>query len=80
MNPSSCFPSPPHFLAQGLSFHLQSQQRQALAGWLSWLEHHLKHQKVVDSIPSWGPFGGQPNDVSLSPLSLSPHAPHLLFL
>ena len=26
--------------------------------WLSWLEHHLVHQKVMDSIPSQGTYPG----------------------
>ena len=45
----------------------------ALAGWLSWLECHLVHQKVVGSIPGQGAFRRQPMmflshiDVSLSP-------------
>ena len=30
----------------------------ALAGWLSWLEHHPLHQKVAGSIPSQGTYLG----------------------
>ena len=38
----------------------------ALASWLSWLENHNVHQKVVGLIPSQGMYGRQPIDVSLS--------------
>ena len=30
----------------------------ALAGWLSWLEHHPVHQKVAGSIPGQGTYPG----------------------
>ena len=38
----------------------------ALAGWLSWLEHHPVHQKVAGSMPSQDVYRRQPIDVSLS--------------
>ena len=38
----------------------------AQARWLSWLERHPIHQKVVGSIPGWDAYGRQPINVSLS--------------
>ena len=34
----------------------------ALAGWLTWLEHHPEHQKVLGSIPSQGTYVGCVSD------------------
>ena len=38
--------------------------------WLSWLEHHATHQKIVVLILGRGTYRRQPDDISL-PLSLS---------
>ena len=38
----------------------------ALVWWLSWLECHLIHQKVVGSIPAWDTYWRQLINVSLS--------------
>ena len=34
------------------------KKKKALAGWLSWLEHHSKHQKVAGLILSQGTYLG----------------------
>ena len=47
--PQSCFPC--HCADFKSSFH-------ALAGWFSWLEHHLVHQKVGSLIPGQGTYLG----------------------
>ena len=48
------------------------KENQALAGWLSWLEHRAVHQKVVVLIPGWGDYGRQLIDVSVSHRCFSP--------
>ena len=46
----------------------------AMAEWLTCLELCTEHQKVVSSIPHWGPYRKRPTDVCFSqlcrPLSL----------
>ena len=46
----------PHILHQRGKKDLKTNL--ALAGWLSWLEHHPTHQKVVGLIPSQGTYLG----------------------
>lgn len=51
----------------------------ALAGWLSWLEHHLVNQKVLGLNLGQGTylgFGFNPWEATDFSLSLSPPRPH----
>ena len=43
-----------------------TQHAAALAAWLNEWECRPTHRKVAGSIPSWGTYGRQPIDVSLS--------------
>ena len=36
----------------------KTHRKDAMAGWLSWLEHHPIHQKVAGSIPGQGTYLG----------------------
>ena len=45
---------------------LKQEATFALAVWLSWLECCPIYQKAAGSIPSWGAYGRQQIDVSLS--------------
>ena len=40
----------------GNKFYEKKNRTRALAGWLSWLEHHPVHQKVAGLIPEQGTF------------------------
>ena len=58
------------FALNYLNFFLSWKEKLALARWLSWLEHHPIHQKVVGSIPDWEAADQYFSLISLS-LSLS---------
>ena len=45
----------------GITYYEQLHKKEkilALAGWLSWLEHHPVYQKTVDLIPGLGTYLG----------------------
>ena len=52
-------------------------RKEALAGWLSWLECHPKYQEGVGSIPGQGVYGGDPSRLlSQLDVCLSVSPPH----